>query len=788
MIKKPAKLLINLLFIFICFLLLLATLNTDLTFANTDLNICPAGKIDLVSYYLPKEKNTTVEVHHYNSSGTETGIIEHFYTYSSIVSNNNSGFYFVKSKNPAYFEEFSFDNEYLYHLKDTTWTEKCPDGQDAFYALFDGSLGDNGCNVFETNKEGAKWVDRCLAVGETSGPYISTLLGFNKESCDCCMSLPGTEIRTLSYQGAYTFPNGWHSNDLIIIETPGGEKYFIDNQYGMIAFEGGGYRTYPVKTEASSRQVNIFCDLNTKKDGIVISGSHQGFFDGNVDFEKKHENSQPAATPSQQSNSNLQTYKTSGQDKVLSSFLGLFEKQNVHGNIEYHEVNFPDFSPISGLYKHTLGALLPFTYDSSLAGAVTTKITTRVYPYTGSELNQLDKESGTSCEQGAQHEQTVSGAKWGQAASATVGLNLLQPVKEITEEKYFKDFQYEAESVDFSCPAGFGSGDDADAETEPPKPKEIKPNFILSKLTVITKLLESMFDRITGFLTQKLQDQYKVLIVFDNIVPMAKKSASYAKTLGIGLAPAEESKKWKPIDEAKALTVQKGAKVGVSLSPPVEDYHPIIYGSLGEFRNYNCLAVCGAYAEKAIGGGQSIIGADKICPSCDPKDYEADKAKPRTPCKNPDGTPDWDKDPQECVPEWCNWNSNYFACDYGGWCNPNNNALPGGGDYPVAGCPANVKPQIESGCEFGKDPVCEDCQGLPGQLYPHKDVRWCGGEGGERDCETHPCQILNRIDYENDIYDDPRYNGCYYANAALKVKREDPVNCASICNDACPAY
>ncbi|HUW21524.1 MAG TPA: hypothetical protein VMW41_02530 [Candidatus Bathyarchaeia archaeon] len=729
---------------------------------------CPSGTIDLLDYYLPSQSNTTVEVHHYDASGTDKGTVEHFYTYSDTASNGDDGFYFIKSEDPTYFEEFSYDDEYIYHLKDTTWTEKCPDGGEAFYTLFEGNLGENGCANFEANKEGVRWVKRCLAEGETSGPFTSTLLGFNKESCDCCLSQPSSETRKLSYKGPHRFNNGWESPDLIILESPSnGEKYFVDRRYGMIGFEGAGFRTWPFNVENSSRDADIVCELTTKKEGVTIVGYGPGVFDGDVKFENQHTN-ETALAP-----------QTPTSDQVLASFLGLFERNNAAGSIEYHEVNFPNFGALSKVYRHALSALLPDATKPSLAGSVETKITTRVYPYTGENLSQLDEDAGTTCEEGAQHKQTVSGAKWGQAASATIGINLLQPENQISEKKFFKKFAYQAETVGFFCPPGFGPGDEADDDTKPPKPEPVKPSFILSRLTVIQELLEEIIDLVTNLIKQKIRERYKVKIVFDSIVPMADKSSSYAKSLGISLSPQKESKKWEPKDEAKALTVVEGAKVGVTLSPEEEGYHPIIYGSLGTFRNYNCLAVCGSYPESVTKEGSSnLIGKNKICPSCNYKDYEGPKAKPRTPCKNPDGSPDWTRNPQECVPEGCNWNPNYFACDYYYICKSNPNIPHCNGEGG----------KIEFGCAFGQDPVCEDCNGIPNELYSNKDLAWCGGAGGERSCEAHPCQYLNRTDYQNDTYSDPRYNGCYYANATVKVKREGSVSCTSVCNDACPAY
>jgi len=72
---------------------------------------------------------------------------ECFYTYPETVK-NKTGFTIVKSCNdPQEFEEFNYDNSFIYHLSDTTWATyqngqwtnaRCYDGREAYSTYLKG--------------------------------------------------------------------------------------------------------------------------------------------------------------------------------------------------------------------------------------------------------------------------------------------------------------------------------------------------------------------------------------------------------------------------------------------------------------------------------------------------------------------------------------------------------------------------------------------------------------------------------------------------------------------------
>jgi len=427
---------------------------------------CSSEEVDLLDYYLPDETNSTVEIHHFGEQAT--GATEYFYTYPATVSNGDPGFYFVKNREGNNFEEFSYDNNYIYRLKDTTWTDTC-NGQEAFYTLMDGHLGENACPSFDPDKEGAKWIKRCLKVGETSGPFDSTLFVFTESDCECCSTRNSQEIKKLEYQGSRDFDQtGWHADDLIVLQWPGGgEKYFVDRRYGTVGFEGGGYLSYPYSVHQESHEIQMTCELQTEKGSTEVGGSGTGFGDWihkDVDEDKTELSPSPPPEPE--------------GGETNSALASIFSNPG-KATIQYSKINFPKFEAIGQRFKYALRALLPESIAPVLDGNTTTKITTTATSYKGSDLNKLDTESTADCDsdEPARYEKNLKSKKWGNAALGSVALGFLKPENEQQDQKYYSGenkFNLKIEgSKDYPevCKKpGFGPGDDT------PKGSAPKPN------------------------------------------------------------------------------------------------------------------------------------------------------------------------------------------------------------------------------------------------------------------------------------------------------------------------
>jgi len=179
---------------------------------------------------------------------------ECFYTYPETVK-NKTGFTIVKSCNdPQEFEEFNYDNSFIYHLSDTTWATnrngqwtnaRCYDGREAYSTYLNGSFGQqNGsCSGFTPNmgKEGGIWVPRYMSVGGEYSHHV-TVVGLAEDDCQCCQAQytgpTGRRVKFVS-QERMDLLNGLGTRDVIrvaIMDGPGaGENYWYALNYGWIA-------------------------------------------------------------------------------------------------------------------------------------------------------------------------------------------------------------------------------------------------------------------------------------------------------------------------------------------------------------------------------------------------------------------------------------------------------------------------------------------------------------------------------------------------------------------------
>lgn len=610
---------------------------------------CSAGKIDLLNYYLPQEANKTVEIHHYNAGGQETGTIEFFHTYSDIVSNGKNGFYFVKSKEAKYFEEFSYDDDYIYHLKDTTWATgpnqnvTCNDtGDEAFSTGMDGALGPDACSQFIPENEGGKIVRRCMSVGEVYGPADLTILGFSKISCECCpTNYSGNLVQkmTFVYQGAHTFPNGWHSDDLIILQAgDGGEKYFIDKRYGFVGFEGAGFRSYPVAVEQSSRQVEMSCILNAE--GIILS--QMGGVRSNWTETSTTETKKPVPVSSE----------------VSGAVLGLFS-QLISGKVFFKESEPPRLPGITVLKDNFLNAfnsLLPEkkAETASLPGTTELKTVTSVFPMNPDTADPngswtVDNTYEPVCYNGAPRpeedvakEQTTVPSSWGQfvgSAVAVAGLGL--PTTRLTDLSLYEYFRYQFPKIDWQCLGySFGPGPLA-APKATVNTKNIKPEFRVT----LTAIIEEILDTVKQVLN--IKETKKVEIRVNTQLAGVGNARDKSKEVNQAYTTEKNFKELNQVTSVRALAGD--LKANVIMSPSQEGSHQLDYYDFLPIRNNACFPVCGAYTQKRVSdGSQEWVGQEKFCPSCNPEDYKA----PFIPIPKPDNLPDG-----------CHWDY-VSGCDY----------------------------------------------------------------------------------------------------------------------------
>lgn len=172
---------------------------------------CGPGKIDMLDYMIPDNP----------SKGNRMSDGECFYSYID----TGGHFYLVKScSNGIWFEEYAYDDNWIYILADTTWTDQCPDGSYAS-AIYTGNAGEPG----------ARRYPRCVTdpgAGSTSSiaPASGCVSGLSKETCEPCNT---------THSGCYTFDQTLtHNADGTVTINVGDESYSYSDVYGWIGFTG----------------------------------------------------------------------------------------------------------------------------------------------------------------------------------------------------------------------------------------------------------------------------------------------------------------------------------------------------------------------------------------------------------------------------------------------------------------------------------------------------------------------------------------------------------------------
>ena len=170
------------------------------------------------------------------------------YFYVQITGPNE--FKICKSLNCAeysgYYEKFRYDDNYIYHMEDTTWATatgnvKCSNtNHDAFYRRYD-QYGIN-CNNYQGLTTGAKWVPRTMRVGEDFFSQQS-VVGFDKLTGACCPTQYSGDFghhMKLIFHGTFILPNGVVvTNGIILKHESTGENFYFDDQKGWIGFDRG---------------------------------------------------------------------------------------------------------------------------------------------------------------------------------------------------------------------------------------------------------------------------------------------------------------------------------------------------------------------------------------------------------------------------------------------------------------------------------------------------------------------------------------------------------------------
>ncbi|MBP7875370.1 hypothetical protein KA012_00045 [Candidatus Woesebacteria bacterium] len=188
------------------------------------------------------------------SQSLHTTTDEYYTTLNGIKVNGKNGFYIVKNRYGNVYEEFTYDSEYIYHLKDTSWaTEQgnvqC-NGHDAGFTLLDGCISDQqeAGQKIGTAEEGSKWFPVCMQKDKEYA-FETTVTAFDKTTCQACTAqYTGCATRKVkivetNINGQITLPDGQKSVELkdairvAITEGPGAnENYIYDPKYGWVGF------------------------------------------------------------------------------------------------------------------------------------------------------------------------------------------------------------------------------------------------------------------------------------------------------------------------------------------------------------------------------------------------------------------------------------------------------------------------------------------------------------------------------------------------------------------------
>lgn len=148
------------------------------------------------------------------------------------------------------------------------------------------------------------------------------------------------------------------------------------------------------------------------------------------------------------------------------------------------------------------------------------------------------------------------------------------------------------------------------------------------------------------------------------------------------------------------------------------------------------------------------------------------------------------RNPPAVLPEACNWDPVISSCHY---------YVPGTACYvdpnDTSANPIGICPDIQNGWpipvvvngQLCGDPVCESGKCNPYEYNPPNDyIDHCPAQPDP--CWVN-CKLINQTSWDPPEYDDPLFNGCYYANADVCVRKDaarfGDARCAATCNRLC---
>ncbi len=191
--------------------------------------VSTGNKLNLLDYFL--------------TSGTTRNVMEQnrevFYTLRRAITrakvrNGANAFTIIKNTAGTVYEEFTYDANYIYHLRDTSWDKKCGT-DDALFTLKLDTL------------EGAAWVPRAMSVGETTPSLGREIIGINRRTCTICSNQytgPTSHRVKLVSRGAVNWRSGTQTFThadvirLAVVDGAGkGDNFWFARGLGWIGFQ-----------------------------------------------------------------------------------------------------------------------------------------------------------------------------------------------------------------------------------------------------------------------------------------------------------------------------------------------------------------------------------------------------------------------------------------------------------------------------------------------------------------------------------------------------------------------
>lgn len=209
--------------------------------------------VDMLEYFKPNID------HGIRDSGGRKYIVEDGTTLGGMPT-----FFWAKTEDGTVYEEFAYDDEYIYHGRDTSWATgpgqdvTCLDGRAAGFTMVDGAV--SGCEEVDLKDyRPAKWVQRYMCEEEEMNSN-HTVVAFAKDGgdeitgCGCCnANYTGTTsfaMRFNKHYDVFNTPEYGDVEDVVEIEIRAGngfepslnegEKFYYSKKLGWIGFKRPG--------------------------------------------------------------------------------------------------------------------------------------------------------------------------------------------------------------------------------------------------------------------------------------------------------------------------------------------------------------------------------------------------------------------------------------------------------------------------------------------------------------------------------------------------------------------